>query len=134
MARQTADCTETCGNSTIYNQEPGIRRPVPFGKRALDVVLSGIGLMISSPLWLALAAAIKLEDGGPVFFTQDRVGEGGRVFHGLKFRSMILDAEAAVGALQATEARPAHHAHRPHHARDARWTNCRSSGTSSAAT
>jgi lipopolysaccharide/colanic/teichoic acid biosynthesis glycosyltransferase len=80
--------------------------PVPFGKRLLDVVLSGIGLLLSSPLWLALAAAIKLEDGGPVFYTQDRVGEGGGTFKVFKLRSMIVNAEAAVGALQATEADP----------------------------
>ncbi len=75
---------------------------VPFGKRALDVLLSGAGLLASTPVWLTLAAAIKLEDGGPVFYTQDRVGEGGRVFKVFKFRSMIVNAEAVVGALQAT--------------------------------
>ena len=79
---------------------------VPFGKRALDVCLSGVGLLASSPIWLALAAAIKLEDGGPVFYTQDRVGEGGSVFTVFKFRSMIPNAEAVVGALQATEEDP----------------------------
>ena len=81
-----------------------LRNPVPFGKRALDVALSGVGLMVSLPIWMALAAAIKLEDGGPVFYTQDRVGEGGTVFKVFKFRSMIVNAEAVVGALQATEA------------------------------
>jgi lipopolysaccharide/colanic/teichoic acid biosynthesis glycosyltransferase len=70
-------------------------------KRAFDVVLSGVGLMVSAPLWAAIAAAIKVEDRGPVFFTQDRVGLGGRRFRALKFRSMIPDAEAATGAVQA---------------------------------
>jgi lipopolysaccharide/colanic/teichoic acid biosynthesis glycosyltransferase len=79
---------------------------VPFGKRALDVALSGAGLALSSPIWVALAAIIKAEDGGPVFYTQDRVGEGGSVFTVFKFRSMIPDAEAVVGALQATEEDP----------------------------
>jgi lipopolysaccharide/colanic/teichoic acid biosynthesis glycosyltransferase len=79
----------------------------PFdAKRALDILLSGVGLVLSSPVWLALAAAIKLEDGGPVFYTQDRVGEGGRTFEVFKFRSMIPNAEAVVGALQATEHDP----------------------------
>jgi lipopolysaccharide/colanic/teichoic acid biosynthesis glycosyltransferase len=77
-------------------------KPIPFAKRALDVLLSGTGLLLSAPLWGVLAAIIKLEDGGPVFFGQDRVGEGGRVFRALKFRSMIPDAEAKVGALQAS--------------------------------
>jgi lipopolysaccharide/colanic/teichoic acid biosynthesis glycosyltransferase len=74
-----------------------------IAKRALDVALSGTGLLCSWPLWLACAALIKLEDGGPVFFSQERVGLHGHVFRVLKFRSMIPDAEARVGALQASE-------------------------------
>jgi lipopolysaccharide/colanic/teichoic acid biosynthesis glycosyltransferase len=70
-------------------------------KRAFDIFLSSVGLMVSAPLWAAIAAAIKVEDRGPVFFTQDRVGLGGRPFRALKFRSMIPDAEAATGAVQA---------------------------------
>lgn len=81
-------------------------RPVPPAKRALDVVLSGAMLLLSAPIWAALAALVKLEDGGPVFFGQHRVGEGGRLFRALKFRSMIPNAEAAVGALQASEHDP----------------------------
>jgi lipopolysaccharide/colanic/teichoic acid biosynthesis glycosyltransferase len=81
-------------------------KAIPPAKRALDVALSGVGLVVSSPIWAALAALIKLEDGGPVFFSQERVGEGGRVFRAMKFRSMIPDAEAKVGALQATEHDP----------------------------
>jgi lipopolysaccharide/colanic/teichoic acid biosynthesis glycosyltransferase len=77
--------------------------PIPAAKRALDLALSGVGLVISAPLWALLAAAIKLEDGGPVFFSQERAGEGGRVFQAWKFRSMIPDAEKHVGAIQATE-------------------------------
>lgn len=80
--------------------------PTPAAKRLLDVVLSGTGLVLSSPLWLVLAALVKLEDGGPVFYSQERVGEGGRVFRAFKFRSMIPDAEASVGALQASEHDP----------------------------
>ena len=71
-------------------------------KRGLDVLLSGAGLVLSLPVWLVAAAAIKLEDGGPVFFRQERVGRNGRVFEVLKFRSMIPDAEAKFGALQAS--------------------------------
>jgi len=77
-------------------------RTIPAGKRALDIALAGAGLVGSSPLWLLLAAIIKLEDGGPVFYSQERVGEGGRVFRAYKFRSMIPDAERNVGALQAS--------------------------------
>ena len=80
--------------------------PIPAAKRALDVALSGVGLVVSSPLWALLALAIKVEDGGPVFFSQDRAGEGGRVFRAWKFRSMIPDAERNVGAVQAIEDDP----------------------------
>jgi lipopolysaccharide/colanic/teichoic acid biosynthesis glycosyltransferase len=79
---------------------------IPLAKRALDVALAGIGLCLSSPLWALLAALIKLEDGGAVFYSQPRVGEGGRVFRVWKFRSMIPDAEKYVGAIQATENDP----------------------------
>jgi lipopolysaccharide/colanic/teichoic acid biosynthesis glycosyltransferase len=75
-----------------------------MGKRALDVLLSSLGLFASSPLWLAIAAAIKAEDRGPVFYSQERVGLGGRPFRALKFRSMRPDAEALTGAVQATAA------------------------------
>jgi lipopolysaccharide/colanic/teichoic acid biosynthesis glycosyltransferase len=61
-------------------------------KRAFDVALSGVGLLISSPLWMAIAAAIKIEDGGPIFFAQDRVGIRGSTFEALKFRSMVPHA------------------------------------------
>lgn len=70
-------------------------------KRLFDAALAGVGLVLSLPVWVAAAIAIKLADGGPVFYAQDRVGQGGRVFRVLKFRSMVPDAEAQVGALQA---------------------------------
>ena len=79
---------------------------IPLAKRLLDVSLSGVGLLGSSPLWLMLALLVKVEDGGPVFYSQDRVGEGGRIFHAWKFRSMIPDAEKHVGAVQASENDP----------------------------
>ena len=75
-------------------------------KRLFDCVLAGTGLIVSAPLWAAIAAAIKLEDGGPIFFRQERVGRGGRVFDALKFRSMVPNAEALTGAVQATENDP----------------------------
>lgn len=75
-------------------------------KRALDIGLSGLGLALSMPLWAAVAVAITIDDGGPVFFAQERVGQGGRIFRVLKFRSMIPDAEAAVGPKQASAEDP----------------------------
>ena len=75
-------------------------------KRAFDCALSGVGLVASAPLWMLIALAIKLEDDGPVFFRQTRVGLGGRTFDALKFRSMVADAEARTGPVQATENDP----------------------------
>ena len=70
-------------------------------KRALDGLLASSGIVASLPLWAVIATAVKLEDGGPVFYTQERVGLEGRPFMALKFRSMAPDAEARVGAVQA---------------------------------
>ncbi len=75
-------------------------------KRAFDCALAASGLVVSAPIWALLAIAIKLEDGGPVLFRQGRVGLGGRVFDALKFRSMIPDAEARTGPVQAAEHDP----------------------------
>jgi lipopolysaccharide/colanic/teichoic acid biosynthesis glycosyltransferase len=75
-------------------------------KRAFDAALAGFGLMASAALWALFAMAIKLEDGGPVFFRQERVGLNGRVFEALKFRSMRPDAEAISGPVQASERDP----------------------------
>jgi lipopolysaccharide/colanic/teichoic acid biosynthesis glycosyltransferase len=75
-------------------------------KRALDILIAAAGLIVSAPLWAVFAAAIKMEDGGPVFFAQERVGKAGRTFDALKFRSMRPDAEALTGAVQATEGDP----------------------------
>jgi len=71
-----------------------------FAKRAFDVLFALVGLTLSSPLWILLALAVKLQDRGPVFFRQDRSGLKGRVFYVLKFRSMRVDAERE-GARQA---------------------------------
>jgi len=59
-----------------------------FLKRPFDILLSGIGLIISSWLWVLIAFAIIFEDGFPVFIRQKRIGKGGRFFRSYKFRSM----------------------------------------------
>jgi lipopolysaccharide/colanic/teichoic acid biosynthesis glycosyltransferase len=75
-------------------------------KRAFDMGLAGLGLVASAPVWAAIAALIKWEDGGPVFYDQERSGLHGRPFSVRKFRSMVPDAEARTGAVQATEHDP----------------------------
>ena len=61
--------------------------------RALDVVIAGAGLAVSSPLLAGAALAVKLGDGGPVLFKQRRVGKDGRDFELLKLRTMVVGAE-----------------------------------------
>ena len=62
-------------------------------KRALDVTFSLIGTAVSSPILLAVAAAVKLDSKGPVIFKQERLGKDGKVFEMYKFRSMCVGAE-----------------------------------------
>ena len=75
-------------------------------KRTMDIVLSFIALVIAAIPMAIVAVAIKLEDGGPVFFKQKRMTRNGREFEILKFRSMIVDAEKYAGAVLATENDP----------------------------
>ncbi len=77
-----------------------------FLKRPFDLVLSLVGLVLSSPLWLVVSAAIWLQDRGPVFYCQERVGLDGKIFKAVKFRSMIRNAEKDSGPVQAVENDP----------------------------
>lgn len=63
-------------------------------KRLMDVVLSGLALLLLSPVLLATAAAVAIDSGFPVFFKQVRIGRGGRTFGMVKFRSMVKNAAA----------------------------------------
>ena len=63
----------------------------PVFKQPFDRALAGLGLVLLSPLWLAFAVWIWLEDGTPILFRQQRIGRSGRLFSGLKFRSMVRD-------------------------------------------
>lgn len=110
-ARYLAEFTEgrmTARTAALYRQviqEPSIVR-TPWIKRAFDATLAGIGLVLSAPVWALAAALIKLEDRGPVFYRQDRVGQHGTRFRVLKFRSMIVHAERDRGPLQASAGDP----------------------------
>ena len=87
-------------------QEADQARRLPLAKRGLDVMLAGTGLLASLPLWGAIAVAVKLEDRGPVFFRDRRVGRGGREFGVLKFRTMVPDADRLFGPRQAEKNDP----------------------------
>ncbi len=65
-----------------------------FVKRAFDMLLSALLLLLALPVMVLAALAIFLESGGPIFFMQERVGRGGRSFLCVKFRSMRADAES----------------------------------------
>ncbi|MFH0753882.1 MAG: sugar transferase, partial [Candidatus Omnitrophota bacterium] len=69
-------------------------------KRLMDIVLSGIALVIFSPFLGITALLVKLSSHGPVFFTQDRVSVNGRIFKLYKFRTMVVDAEAKLEELK----------------------------------
>lgn len=77
-----------------------------IAKRAVDLLLCTVAMIPAAPIMLLVAAAIKLEDGGPVFYKQKRLTRNGREFDILKFRSMIVDAEKAQGAILATDRDP----------------------------
>jgi lipopolysaccharide/colanic/teichoic acid biosynthesis glycosyltransferase len=72
----------------------------PASKRAVDVLGATIGLIVAAPIFLALSAAIKATSRGPVFYSQEREGLGGRRFRIYKFRTMRLDAERQQATLR----------------------------------
>lgn len=69
-------------------------------KRWLDILFSTGLLVVSSPLWLAIAIAIRYDSPGPVLFRQQRCGQGGRTFPMLKFRTMVANASSLQGGLR----------------------------------
>lgn len=69
-------------------------------KRLFDVVASACGLVLLSPVFLATAIAIKLDDGGPIFYNQERIGKDGKPFKMYKFRSMKVNADQEIEKLQ----------------------------------
>jgi exopolysaccharide biosynthesis polyprenyl glycosylphosphotransferase len=77
----------------------------PFFKRVMDILISSIGLIVLAFLFPILALAIYVDSPGPIFYTQERVGKGGRIFRVFKFRSMIPNAEES-GAVWAEEDDP----------------------------
>jgi exopolysaccharide biosynthesis polyprenyl glycosylphosphotransferase len=86
---------EYLGNIPVMEMH---REPIPafglFFKRAMDVLLCGIALIVIAPFMGLLALMIYLDSHGPIFYTSERVGKKGRIFRFYKFRSMIVDADA----------------------------------------
>jgi exopolysaccharide biosynthesis polyprenyl glycosylphosphotransferase len=77
----------------MLNRE-AVQRPVQrFLKRFMDIVLAGAALIFLAPLVAVIISAIKLDSKGPIYFSQTRVGRGGRLFRLHKFRTMVTNAE-----------------------------------------
>lgn len=70
-------------------------------KRSFDLILTFPGLLVASPFMLFAAMMIKVQDQGPVFYKQERLTEGGRLFEVIKFRTMVIDAEKKSGPVLA---------------------------------
>ena len=88
------DISHTFDTPFIRTKRAPVKWYYPFLKRTFDIVASLVACIILMPLFIVIAIAIKVYDGGPVFYTQDRAGKNHKVFKIYKFRSMITDAEA----------------------------------------
>ena len=88
------------GLPLIHVDKPTYRGANRIVKKSFDVVGSALLLLAISPLLLVLMAAVKLSSPGPIFFRQERVGINGDVFRMIKFRSMVVDAEARLAELR----------------------------------
>jgi exopolysaccharide biosynthesis polyprenyl glycosylphosphotransferase len=88
------------GLPLIHVETPRYEGTKRFGKRAFDIVASGLGILALSPFLVAIAMIVRLSSPGPVLFRQKRVGYKGEQFDMLKFRSMVVDAEARLDALR----------------------------------
>jgi lipopolysaccharide/colanic/teichoic acid biosynthesis glycosyltransferase len=89
------------GGEAVEASIPLEREPLP--KRILDLGFGLLLLVTTAPAWPVIALAVKLEDGGPVFYRQRRWGQGGRLFEVFKFRTMISDSDEKHGVVEARD-------------------------------
>lgn len=100
---RTSEELDIFDSPLLLSRNDGISGIQRFIKRAMDLVCSGIGIVVLSPFFLLVALSIYLTDRGPVFYKQTRLTEGGKEFQICKFRTMIQNAEAKTGARLAAE-------------------------------
>jgi lipopolysaccharide/colanic/teichoic acid biosynthesis glycosyltransferase len=81
------------------SKQMDVEYQVPFMKRAFDVVASGMGLLVLSPILLLTALCVRLESSGPIIYKSKRVGAGYKIFDFYKFRSMRNDADKMIDAI-----------------------------------
>ncbi|MEQ3549094.1 sugar transferase [Pseudonocardia nematodicida] len=87
------------GMPLLRVSEPRFTGVTRMIKHSADKLVASLILLLTAPVFVAIALAVKLSDRGPVFFAQERVGTNGRTFRMLKFRSMVVDAEARLAEL-----------------------------------
>ncbi len=93
LALHHASVEEMAGIPMLDLRAPALSEYQRLTKRAFDICLSLVGLFFALPLMAVIALAIRLDSPGPVFYRQKRVGENGRLFDMVKFRSMVQDAD-----------------------------------------
>ncbi|MEU5842251.1 sugar transferase [Rhodococcus sp. NPDC047139] len=84
----------------VHVEEPQYRGSHRLAKTVFDVVCAALALVAAAPVMLVVAALVKLHDGGPVFYRQERAGLNGAVFRMWKFRSMVVDADRMVDTVR----------------------------------
>jgi exopolysaccharide biosynthesis polyprenyl glycosylphosphotransferase len=89
--------------ATLSIEQPELTSEQKLIKRFCDILLASVALVISFPIMILIAIAIKIDSEGPVIYKQKRVTEGEREFYVLKFRTMVKDAEKMTGPVLATE-------------------------------
>lgn len=87
-------------------QKLGLTLEQKVFKRIMDILISLVGIIISSPIMILVVIAIKLSDGGNIFYKQERVTENEKTFNVLKFRTMVMNAEKLTGPILAGEDDP----------------------------
>lgn len=92
--------------ATMSIEQPDLTTEQKLIKRACDILLASVALIIAFPIMILIAIAIKLDSEGPVIYKQKRVTEGEKQFYVLKFRTMVKDAEKMTGPVLATENDP----------------------------
>ena len=100
------DIHPVAGIPLVTLRDPEITGFLYLQKRALDLTVSLLGLLLTAPLWLVIGLAIRLDSPGPILFRQTRIGRDGRSFRVFKFRSMVQDAEARKRELFENERHP----------------------------
>ena len=100
IASSRVELRPVAGLPLVHMERPRGQDSLRWEKRVFDVLAASGGLLVLGPLMLIIALVIRLYDGGPVLFTQQRVGRDGKMFRFLKFRSMVTDAEQRLAVIR----------------------------------